>query len=173
GEVIDTHTADGLKVAREHDLIVDQLGELERVLVRSGPAAALPLMSQALPGFAEAMRQHFFFEERIFYPALATTIPTAGIIERILLLQKEHGLMEERLRLLTQLIQAPCPSAEAFVALVHHELLDLVNLVKRHAVVEITDIFPRINQNPLCLKMVLDLAQRETNKAEKKATPEA
>lgn len=161
-----------LKISREHDLIVEQLGDLERILAKSSPAEALPLLSKAMPGFAEALYQHFFYEERIFYPALAITIPTAGICERIQQLQKEHGIMEERLRFLMMYFRNILPGGETMAELIHRELSGLVGLVKRHAIMEITDVFPRINQNPQCLRMVLDLAKREAERAGKNQAPE-
>lgn len=153
-----------LKISREHDLIVEQLGELQNIMRRSTPETALSTLTGALPGFAEAMRQHFFFEERIFYPALLVSIPVAGIVERLQQLQKEHGIMEERIRFLLLYLQCEFLQGERAARLMHQELSDLIDMVKRHAITEITDVFPRINQNPLCLKTVLELAQREAEK---------
>lgn len=90
------------------------------------------LMEKMVP----LITSHFMLEENILYPAIVLNNEAADMIDEILLIQKEHGVLEQQLRQLVYLVKITTPEEIKCIPVLQKllltETLELYNNMIKH-----------------------------------------
>jgi len=159
-----------LKISNEHKLIVGQLKKLEEDFRYLGREEFFQEFCRTSLEFQDAIRRHFEFEERFLFEPMLQTIPSADVVRRVLQLQKQHGIVLERLRMMDRFLEADLADLPRSIEILVPEVRNLIAEFKEHAMVEIKDVFPHVFKNPRCFQMVMRQVQEwEHLEAKRKA----
>ena len=132
-----------LHASQEHKLVLEYMAELEE-LVREFDGAELSERFRLVEDrIKKAIQTHFGFEEDFIFPAILEGMPVNSMIKTILKIQREHGVLTEQLNQAFALAHSEPDSA-----LLRYRIRDLGVALKKHALVEVEQIFPHGAKNP-------------------------
>jgi iron-sulfur cluster repair protein YtfE (RIC family) len=139
-----------LKIAQEHEIVMAHLSKLKEIL--KNPRDGLKRLEEMLSVFQSDMRHHFKIEERFLFPAALLSMPTIEIVDMIMMLEKEHGYTERDIQTLKSLVENHPEGSSA------EEIMDLLEKIaadiEKHALIEIEDLFPKMDDNKRCRKII-------------------
>lgn len=104
---------------------------------KKGDALSLHgLIERLMEKMVPLITSHFMLEENILYPAIVLNNEAADMIDEILLIQKEHGVLEQQLRQLIYLVKITSPDdikeCSIMQKLLLTETLELYNNMIKH-----------------------------------------
>jgi len=149
------------KLSREHKIITEYIAKFNNSYKNKDKEFFKGIAS--FFNFLEKdLLQHFRFEEVVIFPASMIGEPKYGNILMVMSLQKEHGMLENQLQLLTSELKGLKLSREKL----SNELIDRIKLffdaLKTHAKREMTDLYPMIDANSKS-KALLEVYLKEIN----------
>jgi iron-sulfur cluster repair protein YtfE (RIC family) len=146
-----------LKIAQEHEIVMAHLSKLKEIL--KNPRDGLKMLEEILPVFQSDMRQHFKIEERFLFPAALLSMPSVEIVDMITILVKEHGYTERDIQALKSLVENQPDGSSA------EEIMDLLEKItgdiEKHALIEIEDLFAKMDNNKRCRKIIQGILLEE------------
>ena len=150
------------KISKEHKIITEYVIKFNKSLKIRDKEFFKGILT--FLNFLETdLLQHFRFEEVVIFPAAIAGDPQYGNILMVMSLQKEHGLLENQLQILSAEINALKISREKL----SNELIERIRIfleeLKKHAKREMTDLFPMVNANPQS-KSLLPIYAEEMNR---------
>ena len=137
-----------LKISNEHGIILGLLSELEKAGTVFSDAEFYAHLRENVPYAAQELHRHFYYEEAAFFPALLMCVPTEEVIRDILLIQKQHGVIEGFFFQLENLLNSNSLVESRIRSHFAPELRKIIEVIKAHAALEIKRVFPLIAQNP-------------------------
>ncbi|MBN2104031.1 hemerythrin domain-containing protein [bacterium] len=138
-----------IRIAQEHEIVLDYLEKLKSML-NLAPRDRLQKLREMLPVFKSDMRHHFQIEERFLFPAALLAMPSVELVDRVLMLQKEHGYTERDMDILEKMVENEPEETEAIFQL----MSDIIEDTERHAKIEMDDIFPKMDADKKCQKII-------------------
>lgn len=141
-----------LKLSNEHTIILGLVAELEEAGRVFTDQDFYVFLRERIPYASQELHRHFYYEESAFFPALLQCIHTETVIRDILIIQKQHGVIEGFFHHLQLLLDSNSLVESRIRTHFAPELRNMIELIKAHALMEIQKIFPLIAQNPLALK---------------------
>lgn len=144
-----------LKLSKEHQIIADYVVRFSRNIQNPDPAFQEELQS-FLSFLKKDLTNHFRMEEILFFPAALNGNPTYTKSLLVLNLQKEHGVLETRLKSIQAMekrLKSKNRSDEALKI-----IGDFLEDIKNHARKEVTELFPLIDENEQCVALLKEYA---------------
>lgn len=150
------------KISKEHQIITEYVVKFNKSLKIRDKDFFKGILS--FFNFLEKdLLRHFRFEEVVIFPASIAGDPQYGNILMVMSLQKEHGLLENQLQILSAEIYDLKRSREKL----SNELINRIRIfleeLKKHAKREMTGLFPMVNANPRS-KSLLPIYAEEMNR---------
>ena len=143
-----------LKISQEHTLILDYIVQFEELLAKDASSGAVADLTAILPSFEKDIEEHFLLEEEILFPAALTCLKDLDVIDRVLLLQKEHGYFERDLEFICRLVENHPNDAKKMSAECYQRLQAYTEALREHARVEMEDIFAKMDKSRQCQKLI-------------------
>ncbi len=143
-----------LKISQEHTLILDYIDRFEDVLAKDASTGALTDLMAILPSFEKDIEEHFLLEEQLLFPAALTCLKDLDIIDKVLLMQKEHGYFERDLEFICRLVENRPDDVKSIPDECHQRLQAYTKALKEHAHVEMEDIFAMMDKSRRCQKLI-------------------
>lgn len=138
-----------LRISGEHKIIFDYVVRFDKALSSGNYEQARVLIRLLSRHMQLDLIKHFELEEKILFPAALLSQPEPAVVELVLVLQKEHGLMKRDFQRLGDIsLSNEDPSA------VIQMLKSFLDLLKQHTNREVTELFPWINKNPPCMALI-------------------
>jgi hypothetical protein len=100
--------------------------------------------------------RHFRNEETLIFPAALLALPSFEMTQLVLGLQRDHGALWAEAESLVSRFGADPSASFGFAT----EVKRLVDRLKQHARVELTELFPRIQASATALALLEDLQRR-------------
>lgn len=139
-----------LKIAHEHEIVMAHLSNLKEIL--KDRKNGLNRLEEMLPVFKSDMRQHFRIEERFLFPAALLSMPSIELVDMIMALTKEHGYTERDIQTLEFLVEKKSDASSV------EDIMDLLEKIigdiEKHALIEIDQLFPKMDSDKKCRKIV-------------------
>jgi len=151
-----------LVISQEHKLILETLGELEAILKTSEQANMIGHLKELIEVFKKKIFDHQYFEEEIIFKAALEAMPSERVISIILNLQKEHGIFLNSLETFAAQIM-PLTKAAPNTDTIEKNLAQFSDLLKRHSLREVKELFPMITNNSRCRQLIDLYAKRLKN----------
>lgn len=143
-----------LALSGEHRFIFEQIGRLEGVFAMDDGKAAACQLATIEPALMPFLLRHFRLEEEILFSGALEALPVGSIIRVVLQLTREHGeLARWASELFTWARSGASVEATVWQAR-RQEAKAFSDLTRRHAQVEVTDLFPKISGNPRCCQLI-------------------
>ena len=146
-----------LKLSKEHQIIADYVIRFSKNKENPDPAFEEELHS-FLAFLKKDLEHHFRTEELLFFPAALNGDPSYTTSRLVLNLQKEHGVLETRLKLVLAMGKNLREEKDREVAL--KKIGVFFEHLKNHARQEITELFPLINANEQCVALLKQYATK-------------
>jgi len=143
-----------LKISQEHTLILDYIVRFEDVLDKDASTGAVADLTTILPSFEKDIEEHFLLEEQVLFPAALTCLKDLDVIDKVLLLQKEHGYFERDLEFICRLVENHPDDVKKIPAECHQRLQAYTEALKEHARVEMEDVFAAMDKSRRCQKLI-------------------
>ncbi len=140
-----------LKLSKEHQLINHYAARFTTNQKKPDPAFLEDLPS-FLSFLEKDLKKHFRMEEILFFPAALNGDPSYETSLLVLHLQKEHGILETRLK--TVLAAGKRVQQGKDAALAFQKIGAFFEVLKNHARLEITELFPLIDKNKNCTALL-------------------
>lgn len=140
-----------LKLSKEHKLINDYAVRFSRNL-KNPDSVFMDDLKSFLDFLQVDLNRHFRMEELIFFPAALNGHPSYETSLLVLNLQKEHGTLETMLKAI-QTSQIHLKEGKDLEKLLR-EIVDFMDILKRHARLEVEELFPMIDANENCLALI-------------------
>jgi len=142
-----------LKLSMEHTQVLDHLKQLQAILKgkKTGMGRRLGRETAA---FARDLRKHFELEEMVLFPTAMICIPALENIDRVLVLQKEHGIFETEMEDLLQVLRNPAQMNKRPSDALIRCFQSLIRRLKKHADIEMRDLFPRLDDSRRAQKII-------------------
>ncbi len=144
-----------LKLSKEHQIIADYVVRFSRNMKNPDPAFQEELQS-FLSFLNKDLKNHFKMEELLFFPAALNGDPTYTTSLLVLNLQKEHGVLETRLKSIQAMEKRLKSKNRSDDAL--QEIGAFLEDIKNHARQEVTELFPLIDENEKCVALLKEYA---------------
>lgn len=135
------------KIAREHQIITDYVVKFNKGL-QNRDKEFFKGISSFFNFLEKDLLMHFRFEEVVIFPASIVGESKYGNILMVMTLQKEHGMLEIRLRALMAKIKNLLASREKMSNELIEEMRVFFDDLKTHAKREMTDLFPMVDASP-------------------------
>jgi hemerythrin-like domain-containing protein len=142
-----------LKLSMEHTQVLDHLQQLQAILNGKKTGMGKQLAKEAAL-FTKDMRKHFELEEMVLFPTAMICIPELENIDRVLVLQKEHGVFETEIEALLQVLANPAQMKKRPSDALIRRVQALIRRLKRHADIEMLDLFPRLDDSRRAQKII-------------------
>ena len=139
--------------AKEHELILETVGEMEACLKYSSAKEMTAELRKLVEPFKEKLLMHQQLEEQVIFSAALETIPSDTIIRTVLHLQKEHGYFESSLDSIIKNLQLLEENHHNRL-IIEHEIKKMVLHIKKHSLMEIKNLFPVLSNNPTCSQLI-------------------
>lgn len=147
-----------LKQSDEHSIILKYISGVEGLLRDKKYHAFIAKVTY----FAESMKQdlaeHFRREEEIFFPALLLAKPDPEIVQTVLMLQKQHGILEQTIQTVSKHAHTPVKERpdeqNQIIQLYKQFILEM----KDHAGIEVKILFPAIHASEDAMHLVRKLS---------------
>jgi iron-sulfur cluster repair protein YtfE (RIC family) len=149
-----------LKIAQEHNQVLDYLDRITNLLASEKSGSACSYMKNLLKEFKADLLHHFKIEEHFLFPAALLSMPGIDLTDMILSMQKEHGFFERDIGVIEeQLLEIPDkdPIPDDLSRLLKKLITDL----EKHADTEIDQLFPRMEANKKCSKIIKGILLEE------------
>lgn len=146
-----------LKLSKEHQIIADYVIWFSKNMENPDPAFEEELHS-FLAFLKKDLEHHFRMEELLFFPAALNGDPSYTTSLLVLNLQKEHGVLETRLKFVLAMEKSLKDKKNRAAAL--KKIGVFFEHLKNHARQEITELFPLINENEQCLALLQQYATK-------------
>lgn len=143
-----------LKISQEHTLISDYIIRFEELLIKDASAGSVADLMAVLPSFEKDIEEHFLLEEEILFPAALTCLKDLDVIDKVLLLQKEHGYFEKDLEFICTTLKNQPEDATNMPVDCRQRLQAYTEALKEHARVEMEDIFAEMDKSRQCQKLI-------------------
>ncbi|MCD6584433.1 MAG: hemerythrin domain-containing protein [Desulfobacteraceae bacterium] len=150
------------KIAKEHKLITEYVVSFNKSL-KSRDKQFFKGIASFFNFLEKELLAHFRFEEVVLFPAALIGEPKYGHILMLMTLQKEHGILETQLQLLTAKIKHLQTSQKKLSNELIEEMRIFLDDLKIHAKREITDLFPMMDANPKVKALIEVYAKEMTN----------
>ena len=144
-----------LKLSKEHQIIADYVVRFSRNMKNPDPTFQEELQS-FLSFLKKDLTNHFRMEEILFFPAALNGDPTYTTSLLVLNLQKEHGVLETRLKSIQAMEKRLKEKNWSDDAL--QKIGDFLEDIKNHARKEVTELFPLIDENEKCVALLKEYA---------------
>jgi iron-sulfur cluster repair protein YtfE (RIC family) len=143
-----------LKVSKEHTIVKKYIWDLKSVLESDNCVQ----LQEAIQNIKADLLDHFNLEERIIFPAALICLPSLEMADRIIRLSREHGVFESDVPTIIQFVECHDPNQP-----ISQELgMFIQNFIERletHARIEMDELFPKMDQDKRCLKVIQDLLE--------------
>ena len=146
-----------LKISQEHTLISDYIVRFEELLAKDASPGAMTDLMTVLPSFENDIEEHFLLEEEVLFPAALTCLKNLDVIDRVLLMQKEHGYFERDLEFICTMVKNQPDDVENMPVECRQRLQTFTKALKEHARVEMEEIFAEMDKSRHCQKLIEDL----------------
>ncbi len=144
-----------LKLSKEHKLINDYAVQFSKN--RHNPDTAfMDDLKSFLSFLQKDLKKHFRLEELIFFPAALNGEPSYETSLLVLNLQKEHGILEMRLKALRTSEKRLQEEKDRDKIL--REISNFLETLKDHARIEVRELFPMIDANKKCMALLKQYA---------------
>ncbi|PKL41038.1 MAG: hypothetical protein CVV41_18970 [Candidatus Riflebacteria bacterium HGW-Riflebacteria-1] len=151
-----------LALSKEHKLILETLGELDSILKLSASDEMISQLKNIIEPFLAKLIRHQEFEEEVIFKSALEAMPSERIISIVLRLQKDHGVfltsIEAILSNILYLTESDNLRQSVKMGLSH-----ILNLIKKHSIIEVKELFPLITSNSRCRQLIEQYAKRHTN----------
>ncbi|MBN1894801.1 hemerythrin domain-containing protein [bacterium] len=142
-----------LKLSMEHVQVLDHIQKLQDVLNGKKTGMGVRLRKEAAL-FARDMRRHFELEEMVLFPTAMICIPALENIDRVLVLQKEHGAFETEMDDLLEVLTNPAQMKKRPSDALIRRVQSLIRRIRKHADIEMRDLFPRLDDSRRAQKII-------------------
>lgn len=139
--------------SKEHKFILETLGELESTLRLSESSEIIEKLKNIIEEFEKKVILHQELEEKIIFQAALEAMPSEKIVSLTLKLQKEHGIFCATLAGIRFKLWHLDFDSKLRVKL-ETELSQLTNVIKKHSLIEVKELFPIISNNPRCRQLI-------------------
>ena len=142
-----------LTLSKEHILINEAIQPVEDCLNSSGQNFNRESFMSGFNKLGEELLEHFKIEEQVLFPAALMCMPSLELFDTILCLQKEHGYFEKDFACLQKCLNSTNES-ENDINEFFEAVADFLNKLKKHAQIEIDDIFRIMDKKKKCTKIL-------------------
>lgn len=143
-----------LKVSKEHTIVKKYIDNLKSVLESDNCVQ----LQEAVKNMKADLIDHFNLEERIIFPTALICLPSLEMADRIIRLSREHGAFESDVPTMLQFVECHDPDQPIGQELKTF-ILHFIERIERHARIEMEDLFPKMDRNKRCLKIIQDLLE--------------
>jgi len=150
------------KIAREHTLITEYVVSFNKNL-KNRDKKFFKGIASFFNFLEKELLSHFRFEEVVIFPASLVGESKYGHILMVMTLQKEHGMLENQLQLLTAEIKNLQTSHKKLSNELIEEMSGFFDDLKTHAKREMTDLFPMMDANPKAKALIEVYTKELTN----------
>jgi iron-sulfur cluster repair protein YtfE (RIC family) len=141
------------KIAKEHQLINNYVVTFNKAYQTQDPEFFKGLV-KFFKFLEKELLAHFRFEEIVVFPAFIAGEASYDNILMVTGLQKEHGILEERLEYLIQEIRRIATSGKPMTNKLMSRIKKFIDLLSVHAKRELVDLFPVMNENVKSMEML-------------------
>ncbi len=134
------------RIAGEHRILRKYSEVLDEFLSQKTPDELMKKMQATEKDLIRDTRDHFDFEEKVFYPAAIVGNAELKTAQTVLTLQKQHGLIQVRLEHFFQSAHLVAQTNMQGKDL-HEASVRLIDEVMRHIDLEMQEFFPFLEQN--------------------------
>jgi iron-sulfur cluster repair protein YtfE (RIC family) len=149
-----------LKIAQEHEQVLDYLDRIKHFLDPGKTAADFSEIQNLFTKFKPDILHHFKIEERFLFPAALLSMPEIELTDMILTLQKEHGFFERDIGMIENAISEN-PAGNRIPDELKKLLKKLIADLENHAAIELDQLFPRMDANKKCSKIIKGILLEE------------
>ncbi|MBU1106211.1 MAG: hemerythrin domain-containing protein [Candidatus Riflebacteria bacterium] len=151
-----------LSLSKEHKLILETLGEIDAILKFTPQTEVAGKLKAVIEPFKAKLVEHQELEEKVIFKAALESMPTETIISIVLRLQKEHGkfLADVEAIYFNLLHLSENTSLQRTI---ETNLSQLSTLIKKHASVEVKELFPLITNNSRCRQLIDQYSKKHTS----------
>ncbi|HAE39030.1 MAG TPA: hypothetical protein DCG57_10385 [Candidatus Riflebacteria bacterium] len=151
-----------LALSKEHKLILETLGELDSILKLAASDEMISQLKTIIEPFLAKLVRHQEFEEEVIFKSALEAMPSERIISIVLRLQKDHGVFLTSIEAILSNILYMNESDNLRQS-VKMGLSHILNLIKKHSIIEVKELFPLITSNSRCRQLIEQYAKRHTN----------
>ena len=144
-----------LKLSKEHKLISDYAVRFSKN-IKNPDSAFMDDLKTFLSFLQKDLKEHFRLEELVFFPAALNGAPSYETSLLVLNLQKEHGILEMRVKAVRTAEKRLKESKDRDKVL--REIADFLEMLKNHARIEVRELFPMIDADEKCMALLKQYA---------------
>lgn len=139
--------------SQEHKLILETLADMEACLKFSSSRELIHNLRNLIEPFKSKFDLHQRLEEQVIFTAGLQVIPSENVVSLVLQLQKEHGIFEHTIDSLSEKLWN-FPEDDGTRISIQRELEKLILNIKKHSLLEVTNLFPVLSKNPKCKQLI-------------------
>lgn len=143
-----------LAICREHKFILEDLAELEKCADIPEPAIRVAELKKNIEKFEMNLTRHNRVEEIIIFRNALIAMPTSDVIDTVMNLQKEHGIVETLIGTVNSEIWHVNQNDSKVISRVFLIVREIIRIIKLHTATEVKDLFPKLSKNPSFMGMI-------------------
>lgn len=149
-----------LRLSREHNLIITYMTRLEGLLVSGTTKNLAAEIESIFSSLREAMFGHFVIEEKIIFKAMLLELRDPRLADVIISMCRDHGMLMatiDYMREFSKYAELHKPKGNPFIDKFVEMTATFVETTKRHARVEVMDLFPEADKSSACIERIQTL----------------
>ncbi len=130
-------------VIRDHEEIGKICSRFEKVLAQKQPTLLIRLFRETQDETVALLSDHYAMEENFLFPAIIDGHRgDRELVDDVLALSKEHGIIQEKLNSLLLMVKLTTPHTKSLHKLVYIQTYQAIELIRNHEKFEMT-VFQR------------------------------